>query len=191
MMDRLCWYVIHTHSRQEQRADRNLNNWDVVTLSPKIKTPRYNSFTGKPVPVTNPLFPCYIFARFKLSECYHKVRYAGGVHCIVGFDDRPTPVTDEIIDAIQSRMDIDGVVRLSDVRPRPEFRAGEQVVVNQGLASFTGIFERQMKDSDRVRILLQTVNYQAHIEVGSEFVARLEVRPDAARWESRVVNEVR
>ena len=43
------WYVVHTKSRQEERANSNLRAWGVETLNPKVKTRRYNQFIGTPL----------------------------------------------------------------------------------------------------------------------------------------------
>jgi transcription antitermination factor NusG len=50
---------------------------------------------------------------------------------------------------------------------------GDEVVVKDGpLKDFAGIFVQEMKDADRVRILLQTVSYQAHIEIDRALVRK-------------------
>jgi hypothetical protein len=41
------------------------------------------------------------------------------------------------------------------------------------LKNFAGIFEREMKDVDRIRILLETVSYQAHIEIDRDMVKKV------------------
>ena len=35
------------------------------------------------------------------------------------------------------------------------------------------IFEREMKDTDRKRVLLETVNYQVHIEIEKDMVKKV------------------
>ena len=161
-----CWYVVYTHARQEERAESNLRAWKVEAFTPKAKTRYFNCYTGPRYEI-KPLFPRYVFARFNLDDLYHKIRYTRGVHSLVSFNGAPTPVDDEIIALIKSRT-VDGVVSLED-----RLTSGDWVTVEDGpLRSFTGIFEREMKETDRVRILLQTVNYQAHIEVDKQMVRK-------------------
>jgi transcription elongation factor/antiterminator RfaH len=163
------WFVIHTHPKQEYRAESNLNIWRVETFSPKFKQRRTNQFTSKPTFLTKFLFPGYIFARFKVNDLYHKVRYTRGVHSLVSFTNYPAPVSDEVIDAIKSRIMEDGMVRIGD-----EFRPGDEVLIDSGpFKDFKGIFQRGMKDADRVRVLLQTVNYQACIIINRESVRKV------------------
>jgi transcription antitermination factor NusG len=88
------------------------------------------------------------------------VKYAHGVRGIVTFGEKPTPVDDEIIAIIETRMR-DGVVRIE-----PTFQPGDQVLVESGpLRGFVGIFERQMSGTERVVILLEAISYQARFVV--------------------------
>lgn len=164
-----CWFVVRTNPRQEDRADKNLKAWNVQTFAPQMKERRYNQFTRDLVYAIKPLFTGYIFARFDMMSLFHKVRFTRGVRHIVGFGEGPAPVSDEIIAIIKSRMDRDGFVRIGeDVRP------GDQVVIKDGpLKDFTGIFERETKDEDRVMILLNAVNYQAHVELERRLLKRI------------------
>ncbi|MBA3804366.1 MAG: hypothetical protein H0X14_01445, partial [Acidobacteria bacterium] len=57
----------------ESRVESNLRAWRLETFAPKNKARRDNQFTSKPVYVTRPLFPRYIFAKFKLSDLMHNV----------------------------------------------------------------------------------------------------------------------
>ena len=164
-----CWYAIHTHPRQENRAANNLKAWNVETFFPKIRDCNFNEFTGEPSYVTKPLFPRYIFAQFKLGDLYHKVRFTRGVHSVVGFSGTPIPIDEEIITLIQLNIKEDGFVRINE-----EISPGDKVIVKDGpLKNFTGIFEREMKDADRIRILLETVSYQAHVEIERELVKKV------------------
>jgi transcriptional antiterminator RfaH len=165
----LCWYVVHTNPRQEDRAESNLRAWGIEIFAPKIRECRYNQFNGKPTFIIKPLFPRYIFARFKIQELLHKVRYTRGVHDIVSFDNSPTPVSDEIITFLKEQINEDGFVELSS-----EIKSGDKVQIESGpLKDFTCIFEREMNDSDRVKILLQTVNYQAHIIIEKKMIKKI------------------
>ena len=162
------WYVLQTKPRQEDRADSNLTAWNIETLTPKLRERRSNPYTGIPMYVIKPLFPRYIFAKFNLSDSFHKVRFTRGVNDIVTFGDGPVPVDDEMIALIRCRMDKDGFVRIGET-----LNPGDRVVVKDSpLGNFAGVFERDIHESDRVMILLQTVSYQVHVCVGREFVRK-------------------
>jgi transcriptional antiterminator RfaH len=168
--DTVCWYVIHTQPKQEDRACSNLKVLGVSIFNPKIKELRYNQFSIVPTYITKSLFPRYIFARFKINDLYHKVRFTRGIYRVVGFGDKPTPISEEVITLIQSNITEDGFVKIDGgIKP------GDRVMVKDGpLKNFAGIFEREMKATDRVRILLETVNYQAHIEIERDMIKRVE-----------------
>jgi transcriptional antiterminator RfaH len=167
--DVACWYAIHTHPKQEDRASCNLKVLGAPIFNLKTREPRYNQYTNIPTYLTKPLFPRYIFAQFKIDDLYHKVRFTRGVSSVLSFGDGPTPIDEEIITIIQSYVGEDGFVRINE-----EIKPGDRVVVMDGpLKNFEGIFERVMKDADRIRILLEAVSYQAHVEIRRDMVKRV------------------
>ena len=163
------WYIIHTNPKQEDRADSNLRAWNVETFTPKVKAYRYNQYTGESAGCIKPLFPRYIFAWFKAGALLPKIRFTRGIHSVVSIGGTITPVEDEIISMLKSRMDADGYIKMDK-----ELKSGDEVVITKGLLkSFTGIFEREMKDSERVMILLTSLSYQNRIIVEKEFVNKV------------------
>ena len=166
LTENLNWYALHTHPKQESRADENLRSWNVETFSPKLRARRSNPYGRPPTYVTKPLFPRYIFARFRPAEFLHKVRFTRGVASVVGIGNIPTPIDDQVIEIIKSQSYADSIVKIGD-----GLKVGSEVVICEGpLKGFTGIFERKMKDSDRVMILLNTVSYQSHIVVERQLI---------------------
>ena len=174
--DSLSWYVVHTHPKQEDRTSDNLLAWGLETLSPKLLVKKYNQFTGRPTLLIKPFFPGYIFTRFNFDELYHKLRFTRGVHSVVCFNNKPVAVDDEIIELVRSRMGDDGFMK------DEQLQAGDEVVIKDGrFQDFCGVFERDMEDGDRVRILLNTVTFQAHVVVDRAAVNKvsLDKRPPA------------
>jgi transcriptional antiterminator RfaH len=162
------WYVIHTHPKQEDRAGSNLRVLGIPIFEPKIRDRRYNQFSITPTYVTKPLFPRYIFAQFKVHDLYHKVRFTRGVYSVVSFGEGPTPIAEEVIMLIRSNVKEDGFVRIDE-----EIKPGDRVMIKDGpLKNLAGIFEREMKDTDRIRVLLESVSYQAHIEIERDLVEK-------------------
>lgn len=167
----LCpsWYVVHTNPKQEDRADSNLRGWNVETFTPRVKQTRYNPYTGEASYIARPLFVGYIFARFDLEKLFHKVRFTRGVHSVVGFGEGPVAIDDEIISYMRSRVGKDGFVRIGE-----EFKPGDVVQIKEGvLRNLTGIFEREVKESERVMVLLNLVSYQAHVELEKKNLKKL------------------
>lgn len=167
--DLLLWYVIHTNQKQEDRAVQNLSILGINTLNPKIKERRYNSFTGLPIILKSPLFPGYIFARFKINELFHKIRYTRGIREVVNINGTPIPIEEKVMALIQSKINNDGLVDISE-EPKP----GDKVKVMTGpFKDFTGLFENRVNAGERIRILLENVNYQVRVEINSDIVEKL------------------
>jgi len=166
--DILNWYVVHTHPQQEQRASVNLKYWGIETLTPKVQVSKVNEFTNKATRMARPMFPSYIFGRFRFNAEYHRVRFTRGVHSVVTFTGNPSPIEDEVIDLIRSRIGTDGLVK-----PLEELKSGDVVMIKHGrFKDLYGVFDRELQDSERVRILLNTVNFQAHVVVDRAVVQK-------------------
>jgi len=167
-VDHPQWYVVHTHPKQEDRANSNLRVWGVETLHPKLKTRRVNEFTGAITYLTKPMFPRYIFAKFDARKQLAKISFTRGVHHVVSFGGQPTPVEDEIIQIISDRIDQNGFVKIGE-----ELKQGDRVVIKAGpLRDFEGVFERELNDSERISVLLTTISYQGRVVVNRSLLER-------------------
>ena len=163
------WYAIHTHPKQENRAEQNLNAWNVETFFPKIRDCRFNEFTSKPSYFIKPLFPGYLFARFTLKNLLHKVRFTRGVHSVVCIGSDPAPVDDKVIKIISAQIDATGFVKMG-----ADLELGAKVLIQAGpFKGLTGIFEREASSADRIKILLDCVYFQARVEVERNHVKAL------------------
>jgi transcriptional antiterminator RfaH len=166
---RVPWYAIRTHPKQEARAESNLRAWQLEIFAPAFRESRWNQANSSTSHSIKPLFPQYIFARFDLESMLQKVRFTRGVHSVVTFGDRPAPVEDEIISIIKSRIGKDGLISFDD-----DLKTDDEVLITDGhFKSMCGVFERDMRDSDRVMVLLKTLNYQAHVIVERSLVRKL------------------
>lgn len=160
------WYAVRTKLQQEDRADGNLRGWQVQTFSPKLKEWRTSGYASGYV--SKPLFMRYIFAHFDASRLLHKVNYTRGVQGVVSFGNHPIPVDDEVISLIQHKVDENGFVQLDE-----ELKAGDRVMIRSGpFKSFIGIFQSNVKKTERVRILLEAVNYQNHLLIDREMMEK-------------------
>jgi transcriptional antiterminator RfaH len=163
------WYALQTHALQEERAAENLNAWGVETFAPKYKERRSNPYTGRPVYFTRSLFPQYMFARFDAGRMLRKVWFTRGVTKVIGFGDGPSPVEDEIIELIKSRVGKEGFVEFNE-----DLKRGDKVVIRDGpLANLEGIFERDIEDGDRVLMLLTAISYQGHVTLERELLKKI------------------
>lgn len=165
----LRWYAVYTKHNEEDRVGYNLMAWQVETLTPKLLRRHYNKFIGGYQNVVKPLFPRYIFARFRADQMLHKVCFTRGVQSVVSFGGTPAWIDDEIIELVRSRIGPDGFVRTSE-----ELRPGDKVVIREGpLKNFVGVFESKTKDQARISILLTAVSYQSHVLIESEMAMKV------------------
>lgn len=163
------WYAIHTKPKQEQRAEANLRAWNIEAFTPRIKDRRRSRVLKGSNHIIKPLFPRYVFAHFNLECNSHRVTFTRGVHNIVRFGGVPARIDDRIISIIHERMDQDGLVRAGE-----DFKSGDPVMIEYGpFKSLIGIFERDVGEAERVRILLTSINYQAHITVEKDSVTKV------------------
>jgi transcriptional antiterminator RfaH len=167
------WYVVHTNPKQEERANNNLRAWGVETLHPKLKTRRYNEFTGAVSYIVRPLFPRYIFAKFNARKQLSKIWFTRGVHNVVSFGGNPASVDEDIIEIIHARIDDNGVVRMGE-----DLKRGDRVVVKAGpLRNLIGVFERELKENERILVLLTAISYQGRLVVNRDLCKRVQERP--------------
>jgi transcriptional antiterminator RfaH len=167
--DTCRWYVVRTHPKQEERADSNLRAWGVETLNPKLRARRLNAFTGVPTVMARALFPRYIFAKFNAREQLAKISFTRGVNYVVSFGGQPVSVDEDIIQILKDRIDETGFVRLGE-----DLKQGDRVVIKAGpLREFEGIFERKLKDNERITLLLSTISYQGRLVINRDLIERI------------------
>ncbi|MCK7479982.1 MAG: hypothetical protein M0C28_23860 [Candidatus Moduliflexus flocculans] len=87
----LRWYVINTKPKKESQVERLFVEGGFTVYCPKYVHERR----------VGPFFPGYAFLRFEFPEQYQMVKYTRGVKRVVGNDDGPTPIPDEVVHGIQ------------------------------------------------------------------------------------------
>jgi len=128
-----------------------------------------NPFTGVSSNVVRPLFPRYVFAQFEVAHSLRRVCFTRGVHSVVSFGNGPTTIDDEIIELIQLRVDEDGLVKLDR-----ELNEGDPVMINSGpLQHLIGVFQHDIKGTDRVAILLTAINFQGRVIIERDLVKKI------------------
>lgn len=163
------WYCIYTKFHHEDDVSRQLINLhDIEILNPKLKARKF--IRGSLSDTVEKLFPCYIFSKFNLKRHYHIIRYTRGVRRIIGDGSKNPYVVDEsIIACIKSRIK-DGFIHMDP----PTLNPGDRVIIQAGLLKgFMGIFQKELKAQDRVMILLNTIAYQASIEIEKGLLAKV------------------
>ena len=147
------WYVINTKPKKESQVEKLFTEGGFTVYNPKYK--QDNKIL--------PFFMGYAFIKFEFPGQYQMVKYTRGVKKIIGNQEVPILVKDEVIQRIRSR-EKDGLVELEKFGKVPE--VGDEIEVAEGpLKGLKGIFKGETKASDRVLILLNYVTYQGRMVV--------------------------
>lgn len=161
------WYAVNAKSHQERLAELNLQRLGVETFCPLLRQRRV--IRRRQQISIAPLFPGYLFARFRLEDQYRTVLYARGVRNIVAFGSIPASVDEDMIAALQSRLQ-SGYVTV----PTSTFRPGQVVRIQEGpLHGLEAIFEREMPGYQRAVLLLRALSYQARVVVDMAHIVNL------------------
>jgi transcriptional antiterminator RfaH len=153
------WYAVQTKPRQEERAEANLLTLGIETFLPRTHSTRPRVRVRLTRPRIEPLFPRYLFVRCDVTSMAHRIRNTRGVNKMLGTDEGPAPVDDDILTTLRGRMDDDGFIVI-----RPSFHAGDAVRISTGpLRDFIGVFDERLRPLERVAILLKTLN--GHVRV--------------------------
>ena len=147
------WFVLNTKPKKEFHVEKIFTEAGF-----QIYNPRYKHDDR-----IKPFFTGYEFIFFDYPEQYQLVKYTRGVKKIVGTQLGPTPIPEEVLEALKER-EVDGLIELLKYGEEPEL--GDEIEVVEGpLKGLKGIFKRELSDADRVLILLNYVSYQGQLVI--------------------------
>jgi transcriptional antiterminator RfaH len=159
------WFAIYTKPKREAAATMNIQSLGLEVLFPLVKTTK--KLWGVPHEVAKPLFPNYLFARFSPNTYLHLIQFTRGVRQVVRGGALPLPVDEEIIQLIKEEISENGFINLKQKRLQP----GDPVIITEGpLQGLKGLFNQELKDKERVVILLEAIKYQANILIEKRHV---------------------
>jgi transcriptional antiterminator RfaH len=163
----LRWYVIQTKPKKENVAVFYLEHEAIEVFFPKMEAT--SIIYGKSRKVIKALFPNYIFAHFDPLVSYRLVRWSSGINRVLGFEDGPTPIDDQVIEILKRRVDKNYVARKA-----LHFKAKDRIRIRSGpLRDLIGIFDRWVSEEGRVKVLLDLLNYDARVELHYSQVERI------------------
>lgn len=162
------WFAVYTKAKAEDLVSRKLWDIGIETYIPKLRITKYIKKRYREI--TEPLFPCYLFARFSPQTHLWMVKYTRGVRRVVGDKEgKPWPVGEEIIDLIRSN-EKDGYIRFG----LDDATDGDVVEIIEGpLKGLKGIFKQRLSGKERVVILLNAIACQAKIVVNSASLRKI------------------
>lgn len=145
------WYVVNTRPKKEFQVERLLKEGGFEVYNPKYKQEGF----------VRPFFTGYEFVLFEYPQHFRLVKYTRGVKSLVGNEEGPIPIHEEMIDEIKNR-EIDGFIELEKYGSEPD--VGDEIQVMEGaLKGLKGIFKKELSGTDRAMILLNYVSYQGKL----------------------------
>jgi transcriptional antiterminator RfaH len=161
------WFVAHTQPNAEAKATAHLNRQGFDIYFPRYLKRRRHA--RRVETVAAPLFPRYLFVAIDLNmQRWRSICSTVGVSRLVCNGDDPTAVPLGIVEALKSREDASGFIKL-DCRPR--FHRGDKIRVLDGaFSSCLGLFEG-MAERERIAILLDLLGRKVRVVLDADLVA--------------------
>ncbi len=163
------WYVAHTYSGYENKVKTNLEkiveNRGLSHLIYDVRIPVETVIEqkgDKEVEVENKIFPGYVLVKMTMTEeSWHAVRNITGVTGFVGPGSRPTPLTEEEVDALN----------IEEKRVKLSFAVGDNVQIFSGLfEGYTGVVQSISEDSKKVTVLVKKGRRDLPVELDASAI---------------------
>ncbi len=155
-----AWYLVYTKPQQESVALMNLERQGYEAYLPRVLNRRRRR--GRYVKLIESMFPRYLFMHLSdETDNWGPIRSTVGVSNLVRFGMQPARVPDNLIDALRTREDGDGLQQIAYREPQP----GDRIRIVEGLmAGYEAIFEAH-SGKERVSLLLEIANTRARVQV--------------------------
>lgn len=167
------WFALTAKPRHEKAVSQSLRSKGLEVFLPLYRL--RHKWSDRMKAVDLPLFPGYVFCRFN-SDCRLPVLTTPGVKSIVGFSNRPVPVSDEEIAGVQTIL-ASGL----PAQPWPYLSAGQSVRIERGsLAGIEGVLLHE-KDSMRVVVSVELLRRAVAVEIGRDMIRAVEGAAGSSR----------
>ncbi len=167
------WYGVHTYSGYENKVKLNLEerirSMGAEESFGQVLIPSETVVElkkGERRTSTRKFFPGYILVQMDLNnDTWHIVKETPKVTGFVGGPTTPSPIPDEEVNKIATRME-EGVER---PKPKVEFEVGETVrVVDGPFLNFTGVVEDVKPDKGKLKVMVSIFGRTTPVEL--EFI---------------------
>ncbi|HSA84379.1 MAG TPA: transcription termination/antitermination protein NusG [Patescibacteria group bacterium] len=166
--DNAKWYIIHTYAGHENKVARGLKQrmeamgfadriFDIVV--PTRDTIKVSG--GKKETVKEKIFPGYVLVKMVLDdESWFLVRSTEGVTSFIGAGNKPTPISEKEVEAIQKFM--------TQATPtfQTNFTVGEAVKITDGpFTDFLGTIDKIDDARGKVHVLVSIFGRETPVEL--------------------------
>ena len=143
------WYALRTKPRKEDVVWRQVKQKDIEGYYPRLRVNPVNPRSRK----VRPYFPGYVFVHVDLEDhgrsVFKWMPYSLG---LVSFGDVPAHVPENLIHAIQKKMD---QIMEAGGESAIGLKKGDEVKIQSGpFEGYKAIFDEKLSGNDRVRVLL-------------------------------------
>src|SRR5258708_26574735 len=170
------WFIVHTYSGHENKVSKALRQraetmgfvdkiFDIIVPTREIT----KVSQGKKQQVQEKIFPGYIIVRMVLTdESWLLVRTTPGVTAFIGAGNKPTPISEKEVEAIQKFM------KLEEPLYKAAFTVGEAVKIVDGpFADFLGTIESIDETKGKLKVLVSIFGRETPVELDFLQVSKL------------------
>ncbi len=166
--DQAKWYIIHTYAGHENKVERSLKQRvEAMKFTDRIFdiiVPTRNTIKvsqGKKETVKEKIFPGYVLVKMILDdESWIMVRSTQGVTSFIGAGNKPTPISEKEVEAIQKFMN------LEEPMYKVQFVTGEAVKITDGpFSDFLGTIDSIDETRGKLRVLVSIFGRETPVEL--------------------------
>lgn len=163
----ISWYAVYTRPQSEAKALANLLRQGYQAYLPCCRV-RISHARRRDV-VLRPLFPRYLFAGLDRALMpWRPIRSTIGVAGLVQVGDEPAVVPEGIIGTLRDREAAGAFDRIS---PQQSLRLGDSVRVTEGAFADTVGKLVELREQDRIVVLLDLLGRAVRAQLGADAVA--------------------
>ena len=162
------WYIVHTYSGHENKVAKSIKQrvqslgfenriFDIIV--PTRNTIKVSQ--GKKETVKEKIFPGYVLVKMILDdESWLLVRTTQGVTAFIGAGNKPTPISDKEVEAIQKFMDAEEPLY------KTAFTIGEAVKIVDGpFSDFLGTIDNIDEAKGKLKVLVSIFGRETPVEL--------------------------
>lgn len=166
--DAAKWFIVHTYAGHENKVARNLKQrvesmgfedriFDIIV--PTRETIKVSQ--GRKETVQEKIFPGYVIIRMILDdESWLLVRTTQGITAFIGAGNKPTPISEKEVEAIQKFMQMDEPLY------KASFSVGEAVKIVDGpFADFLGTIDDIDEARGKIKVLVSIFGRETPVEL--------------------------
>ncbi len=162
------WYIVHTYSGHENKVAKSIKQrvqslgfenriFDIIV--PTRNTIKVSQ--GKKETVKEKIFPGYVLIKMKLDdESWLLIRTTQGVTAFIGAGNKPTPISQKEVEAIQKFMDAEEPLY------KTSFTIGEAVKIVDGpFSDFLGTIDDIDEAKGKLKVLVSIFGRETPVEL--------------------------